>query len=343
MKKNKTKTRLKRSEKNYKRLIENLGKKCCFYRYNTKRMFTLVSPAIIEMLGYTPKKFNSRIGRYLTKNPANKEAIRHTTLGLSGIPQPPYELEVYHVDGSTRWLEVTESPVRDRAGKVTGVDGIAHDITRRKQSEQEMRESKALIAAVVENVPLMIFLKEAKHLRFVLLNRAGEELLGHDRGDLLGKNDSDLFPAGQAAFFTAKDREVLETETGVLDIPEEPIMTARKGLRLLHTRKVCIRGADGNTKYLLGISEDITELKQLEAELIRVKALEAVTRIAGPAAHDFNNILAAISGYATLIMGNLKTGNPAKPEIAQILKAVKRAVRITDRLQTYGSGGKESK
>jgi PAS domain S-box-containing protein len=120
---------------------------------------------------------------------------------------------------------------------------------------------------VVENVPLMIFLKEAKDLRFVVFNRAGEELLGYDRKSLLGRNNLDLFPPEQAAHFMAKDREVLDGESGMLDIPEEPILTARKGQRLLHTRKVCIRGADGVTKYLLGISEDITERKQAEAEL----------------------------------------------------------------------------
>jgi len=171
-------------------------------------------------------------------------------------------------DGSSIPLEVSATLLNDDQGRPKGIIAIGRDISERKRAEQELRESKALIDAVVENVPLMIFLKEAKDLRFVVFNRAGEELLGYDHKSLLSKNDLDLFPPEQAAFFMAKDREVLDGEADMLDIPEEPIMTAKKGQRLLHTRKVCIRGADGITKYLLGVSEDITERKEAEARLL---------------------------------------------------------------------------
>jgi PAS domain S-box-containing protein len=165
------------------------------------------------------------------------------------------------------YISTSLNPVNDEKGNVTAVTGIVRDITGRREVEQALQESKALVDAVVESVPLMIFLKEAKDLRFVIFNRAGEELLGYDRKDLLGKNNLDLFPPEQAANFMTKDREVLDGKDGFLDIPEEPIATARKGQRLLHTRKVCIRGADGVTKYLLGISEDITDRKLAAEEL----------------------------------------------------------------------------
>ena len=137
---------------------------------------------------------------------------------------------------------------------------------------QEKIASERLLDSIIENVPLMIFLKEATDLRFVLFNRAGAELVGYDRKDFLGKSDLDLFPPDQAANFMAKDREVLDGEMSLLDIPEEPILTAKKGQRLLHTRKVCIRDADGKSKFLLGISEDITERKQTELEIRNLNA-----------------------------------------------------------------------
>ena len=96
-------------------------------------------------------------------------------------------------------------------------------------------------------------------------------MVGYPRKDLLGKNDLDFFPPEQASWFITKDREVLASGA-MLDIPEEPILTAGRGERLLHTRKVSIKGLDGTPKYLLGISEDITERKQTEEALRRLNA-----------------------------------------------------------------------
>ena len=135
--------------------------------------------------------------------------------------------------------------------------------------------SNAFLDSIVENIPNMIFLKDAKELRFVRFNRAGEDLLGYSRDDLLGKNDYDFFPKEQADFFTEKDREVLRGKE-VVDIPEEPIQTRNKGERILHTKKVPILDANGEPEYLLGISEDITERKK--AEEILQQTLESLKK-----------------------------------------------------------------
>jgi PAS domain S-box-containing protein len=123
--------------------------------------------------------------------------------------------------------------------------------------------TRTFLNSIIEHIPNMVFVKDAKNLRFVLFNRAGEELLGRPREDFIGKTDYDFFPKDEADFFTAKDRETLASGA-TLDIPEEPIQTASKGLRILHTKKIAILDAEGKPAYLLGISEDITERKNAE-------------------------------------------------------------------------------
>jgi len=134
--------------------------------------------------------------------------------------------------------------------------------------ERSMINESAFLDSVIENIPNMVFIKESDNLRFVKINKAGEELIGLSRGDLLGKNDFDFFPKDEADFFTLKDREVLDSKK-LLDIEEEPIHTKEKGTRVLHTKKIPLLDNQGNPAYLLGISEDITD-KKIAQEKIKL-------------------------------------------------------------------------
>ncbi len=129
--------------------------------------------------------------------------------------------------------------------------------------EAELRQANAFLDAIVENIPDMIFVKRAEDLMFVRFNRAGEELLGWSRAELLGKTDHDFYPKQEADFFHEKDRETLRNKV-LVDIAEEPIHTKAHGLRWLHTKKVPVLDERGEPKYLLGISEDITRRKETE-------------------------------------------------------------------------------
>ena len=221
------------------------------------------------------------------------------------------ELRLMKPDGAPFWSHLTATAARGEDGAPICRVMIT-DITERKRRDGELREAKQLIDGVIENLPLMVFLKEPRDLRFVVLNRAGEDLLGHDREELLGKNDLDLFPPEQAAFFTAKDREVLATDV-LLDIPEEPIQTAKKGERLLHTRKVSIKGADGVTKYLLGISEDITERRHAEIRLAQADRLSTMGTLAAGIAHEINNPL-------TYVLCNIESLSQDVPKLAELMR-----------------------
>lgn len=171
--------------------------------------------------------------------------------------------------------------------------------------------------AVIDNIPHMIFIKEAEDLRFVRFNRAAEDLLGYSRHDLIGKNDYDFFPKEEADFFTAKDREVLRSGK-MLEIPEEPIHT-KAGLRHLHTRKIPLCDAAGNSKFLLGISVDITDRKRAEyEERLRLTEInrqhlekvneqlrknnEELERFAYVASHDLQEPLRKIQAFGGILI-----------------------------------------
>jgi diguanylate cyclase (GGDEF)-like protein/PAS domain S-box-containing protein len=130
----------------------------------------------------------------------------------------------------------------------------------------EVKDREQELSAIVENIPQMVFVKDADTLSFFTVNSAFEQLTGLSRDQALGQNDYAFFPREQADFFTRKDREVL-ARGEVLDIPEEPLDTT-SGRRILHTRKVPVRDQQGKARFLLGVSDDITERKAAERALI---------------------------------------------------------------------------
>ncbi|HYQ03266.1 MAG TPA: ATP-binding protein [Polyangiaceae bacterium] len=135
--------------------------------------------------------------------------------------------------------------------------------------QHELSDPSAFLDAIIENIPHMIFVKDAERLAFSRFNRAGEELLGMPRSALLGKTDHDFWPPEQVEHFIRKDRETLAGGK-LLEINEEPIQTAR-GLRWLRTKKIPLRDSAGVPRFLLGISEDITEQKLISEELQRTR------------------------------------------------------------------------
>jgi PAS domain S-box-containing protein len=162
-------------------------------------------------------------------------------------------------------VEEMEIVVFKRVEEIESVNKqLLEEVAKKKTKEEELSRANNFLNVILENIPNMIFVKDAKELRFMQFNKAGEQLLGFSKDELLGKNDYDFFSREQADFFIQKDREVLKKGV-LLDIAEEPINTKR-GERWLHTKKIPL-GDKNNPDYLLGISEDITEKKRLEDDL----------------------------------------------------------------------------
>ena len=142
------------------------------------------------------------------------------------------------------------------------------EIRERERAEQALRDNERFLSSIVDNIPSVMLVKDATELRFVRCNKAAENLLGLSREQLLGSSTHDVFPRQEADLATSEDCTVLSGKE-LLDIPEETVQTAHHGPRILHTKKIPILDGDHAPRYLLSISEDITERKLAEAELQR--------------------------------------------------------------------------
>ncbi|MGQ9920752.1 MAG: PAS domain S-box protein [Desulfobacca sp.] len=203
------------------------------------------------------------------------------------------------------------------ANLVATLADVAWQLFSQKRLEEELRQTNNLLDAIIENIPHMIFLKDARDLRFVRFNRAGEDLLGYSREELLGKSDNGFFPTSEADAFTSKDREVLRCRK-LVDLPEEPIQTRHQGQRWLHTKKIPILGPDGQPQYLLGISVDVTGQRRLANTLERLAQTSSLDAAAifRTLAQEVAHLLQA----AATLVGRLVPGPPQQVETLAVYR-----------------------
>jgi PAS domain S-box-containing protein len=214
---------------------------------------------------------------------------------------------------------------------------LRQEVGRRQRSEQALRVSESFLDSLIENLPDMLFVKDAGELRFERINRAGEALLGLTREDLLHKNDFDFFPKDQAEAFQARDRETLAGRV-VIDVAEEPIET-KEGTRWLHTKKVPILDEQGTPMFLLGISEDVTARREAAVALATARdsaeaANQELEAFSYSVAHDLRAPLRAIDGFSQALEEDCahELGADGKDYLKRVRAAVGQMAQLIDGL-----------
>ena len=234
--------------------------------------------------------------------------------------------------GEDKWLSFSYSPIGSETSSRGRVE-VIRDISSRKMAEHQYERVNALKNSIVANLPMMLFVKDAKDLKYLEWNKKAEELTGIAKQEMLGKDDYNFWPEDEVEFFIEKDREVLR-EHKLLDIPQEPLST-KLGIRTLHTTKIPIYDNQGEPQYLLGLSEDITERLQTEQALRQSQKMDAIGKLTGGIAHDFNNMLGVVMGFTELMLMQSQ-GDPKLQEYAnEVLRAGQRGTKLTNKLLAF--------
>jgi len=212
---------------------------------------------------------------------------------------------------------------------------IIQDVTEKKRSEQALRESEVRKSAILESALDAIITLDFSG-RILEFNSAAERIFGRLREEVLGENASEVIFAnssrddqpfdltGPAAWsdlsLRGKRFEIMARRADTTPFPAELAITS-----------VELMGRSLITVYL----RDLTERKTLEKQLWHSQKLEAVGRLAGGVAHDFNNILTVIDGYSDLLLMDIPEGAPARRGLEEIRKAGERAASLTRQLLAF--------
>jgi len=189
----------------------------------------------------------------------------------------------YRASDLLRGFIVTDGGRYLGVGTVLALLQAASEMNRRgvlalAQANASAEQARTFMTAVVEAIPSMVFVKRADDHSYVLLNRAGEKMLGHAREDMIGRTDAEFYPRQLAEIYLARDREVIQS--GEVRVIEEDHVPRKDGsMAIIRTKKIAIPGPDGQAEYLLGVSEDIAERKRAEAQIARLAHYDPLTEL----------------------------------------------------------------
>ena len=196
-----------------------------------------------------------------------------------------------------------------------------------------LRESEERFRTMFQSAPTAILMLGLDG-QVTAVNRSCELLLGYDESELLGERTPALRHPDEAEEIGAQLAEIV---SGERDSFRREARYVRKdgAVVVTHLAVALVRDADGKPDYVIAMAEDVTEQRQLEEQLRQSQKLEAIGRLAGGVAHDFNNMLTAIGGYTALALEHAQAGSSLHGDLEEIRKATDRAALLTRQLLAF--------
>jgi PAS domain S-box-containing protein len=347
MHRRRTEEQLRKSEARYRLLSENTADVIWTADVATGRC-TFMSPSVSRLRGFTPEEaMGLTLEETLTptsyRNVSESLPVRLAAFsaGDTSVRIQSHLVDQFCKDGSIVPTEAVTTLLTDEHGRVTEILGVTRDITERKRTEMALKKSQRL-------------LDEAQRLSDLgswEMDIATEEIIWSDGVfRLLGLTPQEFPPRFEDLLVRIHpdDRERMSQyyrdirETGNFPSCEHRIVKRDGTMRWVHgSGEVECDGA-GVPVAIVGTLQDITEKKRaeeerakLESQLIQAQKMESIGRLAGGVAHDFNNMLSVVLGYAELIRARLPSDDPMLEDIMEIERAAMTSRDITRQLLAF--------
>ncbi|MBI5397472.1 MAG: PAS domain S-box protein, partial [Verrucomicrobia bacterium] len=317
---------LRHSEEVFRSIIENLTDMVLVMEAN--RAISFGSPSIERVLGYKSEDYLGH-DAFEFVHPDDVATVTATlarVLENPGVPQT-VEYRARHKGGSWRILESTGKTIAGRPGPAAVVIN-SRDITERRHAEEEHLR----LTTAVEQAAESIAVTDANGT-ILYVNPAFQRISGYTRQETLGQNPRVLKSGKHDAAFYKQMWDTLlrgEVWTG-------RIINKKKDGSLYEEDVTIspVRDAAGKTVNYVAVKRDVTREATLEGQLRQAQKMEAVGRLAGGVAHDFNNILTAILGYGDLALRRLDPNDPVRGYLAEVKQSAERAASLTRQLLAF--------
>ena len=292
-----------------------------------------VNPAFTTITGYTMEEAVGNNPRLLRSGRHDKDFYRGLWSTISSGQVWRGEMTNCRKDGTVYTEEMTITPVVSDHGPITHYIAIKQDISARKQAEEALLLAERQYRSIFDEAIIGIF-RCTHDGRFLMMNPAMAKMLRFaSPAQAMEENrNAGLFYENRDKWRELQTR--LARSGGLQNSEHE--FRRNDGTELwLSLNLRCVHDKDGTWSYYEGTADDITERKLLESQLRQAQKMEAVGRLAGGVAHDFNNVLGVITGYSELLRMRTDLDEKVVHHIEQIHLAGRKAASLTQQLLAF--------